>query len=258
MTTTIRKFLFAACAVVYLSAPVDAAIMYGDFSDIPPGAVMYLDVTESSSTDPVPPPQYGAPSITGNTLDFDPTAFGAHAENGVPGADLTDGQLNFGFMTVAGAGLKSLTLRESGDFSLVGAGTTITSVAAGIFAEVEISHVNHTALADPITVIASTQFSAALTTSPGLNQPWGNVLFVDFGPALINAGFNPSVDFATKGEVVINDTLAAISEINPNTIAFIAKKDFKVRPGVGIVPEPTTTALCGLALLICGTTSRRR
>lgn len=251
-----RSYAWLAClaAVLFVSSQASAAIMYGDFSDIPPGAVMYLDVTESSSTDPVPPPKYGAPTITGNDLDFNPTGFGASAADGNPSADITDGQLNFTFMTLPGAGLSNLAISESGDFTLFGAGgTASTSIAAGIYAEVEISEINQTALANPISITATTQFTTDLVSSPGLNQPWGQVLFVDFGPALINAGFDPAEDLVTKGDVAINDTLVAISEIDPATIAFIAKKDFKITPGgeldpEGEIPEPTALALTLLAV----------
>lgn len=241
MTLSLRKALamLVMALVVTSTSNSHAAILYGDFSDVPPGSVMYTDVTESSSTDPVPPALFGAPGITANTLDFDPTGFGANSQGG--GADLTDGQLNFGISvaknsTGIAGGFTSLTLRESGDLTLFGAGTTVTSVAAGVFAEVEILEVDGVAVASPMSVTASTQFTADLTSSPGLNQPWGNILFVDFGPALQNAGLTPMFG-VTKAKVVIDDTLAAISESTPSTIAFIAKKDFKITPG-DLVPNP--------------------
>ena len=252
LTSLLTRSAFALALVLYVSAPVSAAIMYGDFDDIPPGVVMYTDVTESSVTDPVPPPRYGPPTAIVNELDFDTLNFGAVASDGAPSADITDGQLNFGFMVIQDNGLSNLAISESGDFSLIGTGTSTTSVAAGIFAEIEISHINHVQLPNPITIVGSTQFSTDLVSSPGLNQPWGQTLLVDFGPALLNAGFDPDVDFATKGEVVINNTLAAISEVDPSTIAFIAKKDFKIIPGGDLdpfIPEPTSVALAALGMI---------
>lgn len=256
-----RQALAWLCAVWLAtgSSSVFAAIMYGDFSDIPPGIVMYTDVTESSATDPVPPPRFGPPSVKDNTLDFRTMQFAALSED--DGADLFDGQLNFGMMVlqnesgVAG-GFDGLVLEESGDFTLFGGGGPATAVGAGIFAEVEILAVDGVPLASPITVVDSEQFSTDLVSSPGLNQPWGQSLLVDFAPALEDAGIEPKFG-VTKARVVLDDTLVAVSE--PNTLAFIAKKDFKVTPfGVepnpdfNPVPEPTSAVIAmALVAVLC-------
>ncbi len=257
MMLSMRQAFAWLCAVWLAtgSSSVLAAIMYGDFSDIPPGIVMYTDVTESSGTDPVPPPRFGPPDVRDNTLDFRTMQFAALSED--DGADLFDGQLNFGMMVLQNAsgvagGFDGLVIDESGDFTLFGAGSSATAVGAGIFAEVEILAVDGAPLATPITVVGSTQFSTDLNASPGLNQPWGNSLLVDFGPALNNAGIDPEFG-VTKARVVLDDTLVAVSE--PNTLAFIAKKDFKVtpfdvepNPNFEPIPEPTT-AVIAMALV---------
>ncbi len=255
---------WTSCAVLLLfgsSAAWAGSINYGDFGpDFPPGVTIYLDVKESSGTDPVPPPLYGPPSLSGDTLDFDPAGFVASATGG--DEDITDGQLNFDLMVlqtlddVAG-GVTALAISESGDFTLYGSGTTTTSIAAGIFAEVVIFEVDGVAV-DPITVVASTQFSTDLVSSPGLVQPWGMTLLIDFGPALINAGLQPAFG-ATKMEVVIDDQLVAVSE--DDTVAYIAKKDFTINPVVTLnpdfepVPEPATALLL---LTVIAAAARRR
>jgi len=231
-----------------------AAILYGDFDDIPPGAVMYLDVTESSATDTLPPALFGPPSVSANTLDFDPEGFGAYSTNGIN--DITDGQLNFDIMTLPGAGLTSLSFRESGDFTLDGTGTSITEIGAGIAVMVEILAVDGLMLDTPIQVIGSTSFSANLESSPGTSQPWGNVLFVDFGPALMNNQIEV-IDGVTKAKVVLDDTLYAISE--SSSVALVAKKDFQIIPNGSLdptVPEPSTLGLMSLAVV--GVMLRRR
>ena len=254
-----RRLLFAGAAVsacLFAGSAVSGTINHGDFSDIPPGSVMYLDVTESSSSVPLPPERYGAPSIFGNNLDFDPSNFGAVAVGALPGADLVEAQLNLDFMAVNGTGLNSLFISEGGDYTLAGSGTSGTNVNAGLFAQVDITHVDGVQLATAISVVGTAQFTADLAANPGLNQAWTNSLLLDFGPALTNAGFDPSINFATKGDLVINNTLVAISESNPDTVAQITKKEFDINPGV--VPEPTSLALIATGILLACPRRRRR
>src|SRR6476661_5040761 len=84
--------LFATIALVAISWPTQAAIIsYGNFT-VPPSGVTYVNVSESSGTDPVP--LYGPPTpVPPAGLDFDPANFVATANGGA--SDVTDGQLNY-------------------------------------------------------------------------------------------------------------------------------------------------------------------
>ena len=220
---------------------VDAgSINYGDFSDIPPGSVMYLDVTESSGTDPVPPPLFGAPSITGNLLDFDPPGFVSTTTGGP--LDVTDGQLNFTMMAARNSGFYSLAISEWGDYSFAGSGAVGTSVSASVSVRVEILEIDNVVLPSPIVISSSNTFATDMASEGGPTdglESWSLNVLADLSPVLHGALLG-----ATKAEVVINNQLISNSE--SDSLAFIAKKDFKLIPGTE-VPEPASLLLVGLA-----------
>ena len=248
--------LTLAAVVVFGVATAQAGpIPYpGNFQDLAGGGVVtYTDVEEDSATDD--PPLFGEPTVVVNRLDFDPNGFGASAVAG--GADLTDGQLNFSFHTLPGSGLTSFTLNESGSYTLVGGGTAGTQVIYGALVEVTILEVDHVALATPVKFVASGSETLDLIADGAAVEDWSFSLLVEFGSAL-NAVPEHGV---TKAEVVIDNTLVAISESDPSTVAFLDKKDFfldvdgDLEPDE-IIPEAATAtlALAGLGVLM----ARRR
>jgi hypothetical protein len=247
----------AALALAFLASVAQAAsISYGNFGPIAPG-ISFLGVTESSGTDAVP--LYGAPSPFVTGLDFDPTSFVASAAGG--GADITDGQMNF---TIAGqqvgntvTGIGTVSLFESGDFSLIGLGTPATQVVGGAIMAVKVTEIDGVAVSAINLVPTNGAVAYNLITNPGAVQPWSLNLLIDIEAQLTSLGV-PFTVGATKAEVVINNQLTAISE--PTSVAFIAKKDFVIGivPEVGVLPEPTTLAMAGLALCGLGATARRK
>jgi hypothetical protein len=245
MSRTTRSFFKASAfalslaAIGLISAAAQAAsINYGNFG--PVGGASFLQVTESSGTDPVP--LYGPPSAFPVGLDFNPTSFAASSSGG--GADITDGQLNY---TIAsGLGITSVSVSESGDYTLAGAGGAATGVTAGAIIFGTVTEVNGVAVA-PISIApVNASFSDSL---PGaaIVTPWS------LG-ATLNIGL-PAGQVATRVDVVINNSLVATSEAS--TAAFIAKKEFIVRGTTGIIPEPGTFALAGMALCSLGLVRRK-
>jgi hypothetical protein len=240
MIWTTRKFsLASACALglALVAATSQAAtISYGNFGPVAPG-VTFIDVEESSGTDPVP--IYGPPAPFSIGLDFNPTSFTASSIGG--GADLTDGQLNF---TVDSAlPITTIGLSERGDYTLAGVGTAATQVSAGAVLFATVTEVNGVAVA-PINlapVNASVAFN--LAANAGIVQPWS-----------LGLGLNVGVAGATRIDVVINNALVATSE--PQSVAFIAKKDFLI--DVDVVPEPSTFALTSLVLCGLGVAAGRK
>lgn len=249
--------LAAVCAVALFAAnPAAAAIMYGDFSDIPPGSVMYLDVEEDSpSGDTLP--LYGAPEAVGDVLDFDPSGFGATSSNGdTPNPDITDGQLNFDFETIDGTGITSLLIEEGGDYKFFSGTTPTTSVNFDLIGEVMITEVNGVALPPAGIVVPFSANGSFSSTGTIPSTAWSLSVLVELGSAL--SGFGPG-SVATAGEVFLNNTLIASSETG--SLAFLAKKNFTITPDVQpspdtIIPEPAAALLAVLAFT--GLAARRR
>jgi hypothetical protein len=242
------RILTAACLVVAAlfanSVAQAATINYGNFN-VPPAGIMFLQVTESSVTDPVP--LYGPPSPFVTGLDFDPMMFASTASGGA--ADITDGQLNFTIMGLSNpngyVGITGINLSEAGDYTLAGAGGPPTSVFAGAIIRATITEVNGVPVA-PINVPpVNASFSDSLP-GPVIVGPWSLGLFQNIDAALGQG------QLATKVEVVINNTLVSTSEPNPSTVSFIAKKEFRISlvpetVGDPFIPEPSTLVLLAVA-----------
>ncbi len=236
--------MLATAGLVSVGVGAHAApINYGDFSDVPPGSVMYLDVTETANSPGDSEPLFGAPTISSNQLDFDPAGFSAAATDGA--SDITDGQLNFTLMATPGSSIDAILIDESGDYSLLGSGTSITQVVYGLsLASVTVTEINGTAIT-PVDLAGASIFATRNLEDHGPTavNPWSLALLYDVNAALLGAGFSSS-DRATKIELVIDDSLFAISE--DNSIALVTKKDFTI----DVVPEPGSLALVGLGGLL--------
>jgi hypothetical protein len=248
--------LLGLLAILPAAIASAATINYGNFGPVPPG-VSFLQVEESSATDPVP--MYGPPDPFIVGLDFDPQNFVATAQSG--GVDITDGQLNFTVMGLSNQfgsiGIGTLSLFEAGDYTLVGAGGAGTSVSAGAIIRATVTAINGAPVA-PINLIpVNASFSDSLPP-PTIVAPWSLGATIDIGSQLAGLGYGPD-SVATKVEVAINNSLIATSE--PSTLSFIAKKEFQIRIGpdpVGDIPEPSSLVMFATLLGLMGYSARRR
>lgn len=236
----LTSLAIAGLWVVAATANAASSINYGNFGPI--NGYTFLQVTESSGTDPVP--LYGPPTPFSIGLDFNPMTFTSVANGG--SNDLTDGQLNFSVQ--GAAGIDAIQLFESGDYTLAGIGTSATQAFAGASMRITVTQIDGVNVA-PI-ALSPVNMSVAfnLAANPGVVKPWSITFAIDIDAALTALGRSFNVG-ATKVDVVINNALGAVSE--PGSIAFIAKKDFQI----SIVPEPSTiglllsSGLAGLVLL---------
>ena len=241
---------------------------------------MYLGVTESSQTDPVP--LYGQPQLVGNSLVFGPTDFGSTSSN--LSSDVTDGQLSMMLMASTGAGIQSIGIEESGDFLLIGPSEAFAMAIIATPVFIRVKEIDGQPVLGPMP--QTQQFLNLLNgvsptdgiftldeegAGPGL---WSGSLAVDINAggeiaqgvlqgetddinALItSAGLSGR---ATKIQLTLDNKLATASQLGSS--ADIRKKDFAITLTMDEpVPEPSTlvVTLTGLACLGWAAIRRRK
>jgi len=232
----------AALVVAGVGSGASAApINYGDFGGL---TVDFLQVTEDSTSDPLPPALYSAPVVSGDSLDFNPVSFNASA-SGAAGTDTTEGVLTMMMMSHAGHFIDMIQFQEAGEFTISGlAGNASVSVSATF--TLDILEVDGVAIA-PLNIVTPMVFSPSggdfdlVSDGPGplVNGIWTGDLMVDISQALIDNNIL-FVNGATKVSVSFDNTLMAQSEAG--TSAFIAKKDVG-GVGITVIPEPASLLL---------------
>jgi len=242
--------ILAALAVSMVCSAVGAApINYGSFSG---NTVDYLDVSEDANSAGDVPPLFGPPSVSGDSIDFDPVGFAASA-SGAFGNDLTDGNLSFMVDAHTGYAINNIQLAEAGDFTLLGFGTNATFVGVTAVGLIDIHEVDGVGI-DTIT----RPFALAFTPSGGtfgqltdggggplLNGNWSGFLSININQILTEEN-EPFILGATKITINLDNSLSALSEAG--TSSLIAKKSFGGLSVTVNVPEPTTLVLGGMVL----------
>jgi hypothetical protein len=236
-----------------------AQINYGTFMGTD---VSYVNITEDTGANE-PLPLFGSPTVTGNSIDFNPVGFDAVSSNG--GSDITNSNLVFMVTAKSNSRIQSLTLTEAGDTTLAGnvspgsMGTSSAVFASGVvdIHEVDFQGINH------ISVPFSFTFSPSGGTyflgtdgggGPIFNTQWSGSVTLPIEQILIANGFDIDRDSgATKISVDLDNVLVAVSQTG--TSAVIDKKDFggvSIRvnvPGAGVaIPEPGAFALAGIGM----------
>lgn len=242
--------LLAAGLLAVLSTPSLAVpINYGDFEGTD---VWYLQVTEDANSADDETPLFGPPTVSNNSIDFDPVGFNAASTN-ADTADTTDGNLRFDIEAKDGKAINNLTLTEAGDTTLAGFGTdaTFASVTTNVFIDVfEVDGVG----IDQFNIQGDLVFTPSdgnygLATDggggPSFNTAWTGELFINLKQELIDRDI-PFQGGVTQLSVNLDNTLIALSE--DGTSSLIAKKDADGVVIITNIPEPATVAmaLCGL------------
>jgi hypothetical protein len=232
---TIRTLTLAVLLGACATASNAASINYGSFGPVPPG-VIFQAVTESSGTDGVP--LYGPPTPFSTGLDFNPMSFVAFGTGG--SSDITDGQLNFNILASNPfVGINTVSLFESGDYTLAGTGTAATQDFAGAIMRITVTQIDGVNVSPIVLNPVNGSVNFNLIANPGVVQPWSLGLSLNVSAQLASMGLQFAVG-ATALQVSIDNQLIAISQAN--SVASIQKKDFIINVGTN-VPEPGTAAL---------------
>lgn len=243
-------------SLFFVRSAAAAPINYGSFSGT---TVDYIDVTEeSNSGDPLP--LFGAPTVSGDSLDFNPVGFDANSSGG--GADITDSNLSFEVHAKTGHAIKNILLSEAGDTTIAGFGDngTLTSVTAdGVLNIYEVDGVGIGLPGIPIaltfTPLGGIYKLGDLGGGPFYHTQWSGSLLLDIHQILTQNSI-PFTYGATKISLNIDNTLTAVSQ--SGTTALIAKKDFG---GISItvnVPEPGAALGFGLGFVGLFAGARRK
>jgi len=219
-----------------------ATYNYGDHCAT---TVCYSNVWESSATDPIP--LFGAPTISGNTLNFNPANFTAYAENGA--IDHTDGQLGFDICASPGNYVDELVFSELGDYAMTSLGGSAEVDVSAFFTVVEILEVDGEDLLSPLTVSGEMEFypnpdgTFSHSTFGSVDGLWSGEISIDI-EGLLATNSIPFNYGATKIHIQMDNKLTALA--SADATAYIAKKDLQVF-SVTSIPEPNSMVLIGIA-----------
>ncbi|MFK7896464.1 MAG: PEP-CTERM sorting domain-containing protein [Myxococcota bacterium] len=235
-----------AMATVGLLASSAQAGLYGDFSG---STVTFEDVQDQNGL-------FGAPTVSGDSLDFSPNTFEADCSvdpSCPPNPTTVDDTLTITIQADSGSFIDDILLQEAGDTTLASfldafAATTVTATVFIDIFEIDGVSVNNISAQAQMAFSNNGEFE---TTDEGTGTHiWTGSLLIDLDQIIANNGGSGQ---ATRVQLNLNNTLVAFAESGAS--ARIEKKDIDGL-AVTVVPEPGTALLMGLGL--AGLASIRR
>ncbi len=222
----------------FFAASSAQAAFYGNFAG---STVNFIDVQDQNGL-------FGAPTASGDSLDFSPNTFEAicpGAPSCPPSPVLVDDTLTITIQANSGSFIDDILLTEAGDTTLTSFldAFAATSVTATVFIDifeidgVSVNNINGNAA---MTFTNGGEFE---TTDEGTGTHiWTGLLLIDLDQIIANAGGSGR---ATRVQLNLDNTLVAFAASGAS--ARIEKKDIDGL-AITIVPEPGTALLMGLGL----------
>lgn len=180
---------------------------------------------------------FGAPAVSGNTLEFAPTGFSVESVAGA-GYALTNSTVNVRIIADPGYQLSAVNLFESGAFALAGAGSFVE-----VTGQIRVFDLNDPIDNEVTSNIAATLGSAVWTANAGVTVP--------------------TVDWRSQGGVVSGlqltiENLLIANTIATDSLASLQKNFISAGIVVSPVPEAHTYAMLLAGLGLVGFMARRR
>lgn len=226
------------------TASVSNAASYGDFSS-PTGTVSFLNVADLNGL-------FGAPTVSGNSLDFSPNAFEADCALSAtcpPTPHAVADTLVLEIDAAAGNYIDTINLSEAGD-------TTLTTFLNAIAATTVVGDVFVDVLEIDGAPVNGLNGNAQMAFNQGgqytTSGIWSGFLSIDIDSVIAAGGGSGR---ATLVRISLANTLTAFAEDGAS--ARIEKKDIDGL-AITVVPEPGTALLMGLGLFGLAASNRNR
>lgn len=233
----------------FLSPAPAGAVSYGSFSG---ASVNFNDVEDVNGL-------FGAPTVSLDSIDFDPVGFEATCSDCGPAGAGVDDTLSMSVVANPGQVFDEITINEAGSYSLLAFGAEAVASASvtgfltlDIFA-VDGAAVNNVSFVGEVEYTPDSPYdSTVLGNGSGL---WSGTLFVDIVQVLADAGVSGS---ATRVDVSFSNELEAFhAGLGSSTITKRDADLITLTIMANVIPEPATAGLLAVGLGWVGLRTRR-